>query len=331
MPPTMPKPHISSAVRQLRGWVTLAAMLVVVSGITQALTFGFVHYTDVRTEELRPVPSSELTVVGRPGQLKGPGTIVEIPDAAAQAAVGGLRTNALAKAHAPEVNTALTGWDTMLHRASSLACSVGGLSALALLFLTTLGAVIGGGGGIPGVERLITATVWSMVLAAIALPLADILPSLPLPGVFASYEAMTHRSGVWSSTGTGAMGTIAQWAVAPLVASVAATMIAVWFRAGVARGIIITRMSELDELAEREMAMINKAGVRNAVGKSVGALNRALGEETPVIQTHPAEDAVDEATEIASSLARDSGPRLNAAGKLVGGRSTVDSAFKRLI
>jgi hypothetical protein len=207
---------------------------------------------------------------------------------------------------------------------------VGGLAALALLFLTTLGAVVAGGGGVPGVERVVTATVWSMVLAAIALPFRDILPSLPLPGVFVNYETMTQRSGLWSSTGTGAMGTLAQWVVAPLLAAGAATMIAVWFRAGVSRGVIITSMSELDELAEREMAMINKAGVRNAVGKSVGALNRALGETTAV-QPHPAEDAVDEAAEIASSLARESGPRLNAAGKLVGGRSTVDSSFKRLI
>jgi hypothetical protein len=169
-----------------------------------------------------------------------------------------------------------------------------------------------------------------MVLAAIAVPFRDILPSLPVPGVFASYEAMTHSSGLWSTTGIGAGGTIAQWVVAPLLASAAAAMIALWFRAGVARGIIITSVSQLDELADREMMQINRQGVRNAVGKSVGALNRALGEET-TIQPHPAEDAVDEAAEIASSLARDSGPRMNAAGKLVGGRSAVDSSFKRLI
>lgn len=330
MPPSMPKPHVSAAVRQLRTWVTLAAALVVIAGLTQALTFGFVHYTDVRTVELKPAPSSELTVVGRPGQLQGPGTVVEIPDAAAQAAVGGLRSQAMARAQAAEVNTARTGWDMVLNRASSLACSIGGLAALALLFLTTLGAVVAGGGAVPGVERVVTATVWAMVLAVLSLPFRDILPSLPLPGVFAGYEAMTHRSGVWSSTGSGGVGTLAQWVLAPLLASGAAAMIAVWFRSGVARGVIITSMSELDEIAEREMAMISKAGVRNAVGKSVGALNRALGEPAPV-QPHPAEDAVDEAAEIASSLARDSGPRLNAAGKLVGGRSAVDSSFKRLI
>ncbi len=330
MPPPMPKPHISGAVRQLRGWVTFAASLVVIAGLVQALTFGFVHYTDVRTVELRTVPSTELTVVGVQGNLQGPGTAMEIPEAAAQAAVGGLRTQAMARAQAPDVNTARTGWDMVLNRASALACSVGALAALSLLFLTFLGTAVAGGGGVPGVERVVTATVWSMVLAALSVPLRDIMPSLPVPGVFAGYESMTHRSGTWSATGVGAAGTLAQWVIAPLLASASAAMIAIWFRTGVSRGIIITSASELDELAEREMAMINRAGVRNAVGKSVGALNRALGEDAlPTV--HAAEDAVDQAAEIASSLARETGPRLNAAGKLVGGRSTVDSAFKRLI
>ena len=305
MPPPMLKPHVSAAVRQLRGWVTLAAMLVVVAGITQALTFGFVHYTDVRTEQLRPTASTELTVVGTPGPLQGPGAM-EIPDAAAQAAVGGLRTQALSRAQATEVNTARTGWDMGLNRASALASGVGGLAALSLLFLTSLGAVVGGGGGIPGIERSVTAAVWSFVLAALCIPIRDVLPSLPIPGVFASYEAMTHQSSVWSTTGVGAGGTIAQWVVAPLLASGSAAMIALWFRTGVARGIIVTSVSELDEIADREMAQINRNGVRNAVGKSVGALNRALGEQ-PILQAHPAEDAVDQAAEIASSLARDSG------------------------
>jgi hypothetical protein len=201
--------------------------------------------------------------------------VVEIPDAAAQAAVGGVRSRAAARVEATEVNTASTGWDVVLNRASGLACSVGGLAALALLILTLLGTVVAGGGSVPGVERVVTATVWSMVLAALSLPIRDVLPSLPMAGVFASYESMTHRSGVWSSTGVGAAGTLAQWVVAPLLAAGAAAMIAIWFRAGVSRGIIITSVSELDEIAEREMALINRSGVRNAVGKSVRAQQSA--------------------------------------------------------
>jgi len=325
------KPHVSVALRQIRGWITLAAVLVVVAGITQALTFGFVHYTDIRTVELRTTPNAELSVVGAPGPLQGPGAVVEIPDVAAQAATGGVRTHALARAQAAEVNTARTGWDTVLARASALACSIGALAALALLALTMLGAVVAGGGAVPGVERVVTSAIWSLVLAVLSVPLRDILPSLPVPGVFAGYDSLTQRSGLWSSTGVGAASTLAQWVVAPLLASGAAAMICLWFRAGVARGVIITSVSELDEMADREMANITRRGVRNAVGKSVGALHRALGEDAPV-QCHPAEDAVDEATEIASSLARETGgPRVNAAGKMVGGRSTVDGAFRRLI
>lgn len=327
-----PKPHVSSAVRQLRLWVTLAASLVVIAGLVQALTFGFVHYTDVRTTEITPAPPSDLTVIGGTAPLQGPGKVMEIPDGNARAAVGGIRSSAAASSAAVDVNTVRTGWDKVLQRASALACGIGGLAALALMLLTMMGVAVAGGGAIPGVERVVTAAVWSIVLAGLALPLGDILPSLPVVGVFVGYESMTAQSALWNTDGSGAMGTLAQWVVAPMVASAAAFMIALWFRTGVARGIIITSVSELDELAEREMAQIRKRGVTTAIGKNVGALNRALGENDLPAQPHPAEDAVDQATEIASSLARDSGgPRLNAAGKLVGGRSTVDSGYKRLI
>lgn len=327
-----PKPHVSAAVRQLRGWVTLAATLVVLAGITQALTFGFVHFTDVRTAAIEPAPPTDLTVIGGTAPLQGPGKTVEIPDHNARAAVGGIRSSAAAAPAAVDVNTARTGWDLVLHRASALACGIGGLAAVALMLMCMMGVAVAGGGAVPGVERVVTAAVWSIVLAGMAVPLGDLTPSLPAPGVFVGYESMTARSALWSSTGAGAAGTLAQWVVAPLVASAAAALIALWFRTGVARGVIITSVSELDEMAEREMAQIRKRGVTAAVGKSVGALNRALGENDTPAQPHPAEDAVDAATEIAASLARESGgPRLNAAGKLVGGRSAVDSGYKRLI
>ncbi|MBX3404366.1 MAG: hypothetical protein KF699_13225 [Phycisphaeraceae bacterium] len=327
-----PKPHVSAAIRQLRSWVTIAATLVVLAGLTQALTFGFVHFTDVRTAAIEPAPPTDLTVIGGTAPLQGPGKAMEIPDGNVRAAVGGIRTSAAATSAAVDVNTARTGWDLVLHRASVLACGIGGFAAIALMLMCMMGVAVAGGGAVPGVERVVTAAVWSIILAGLAVPVGDFMPSLPALGVFVGYESMTASSTLWSSTGAGAAGTLAQWVVAPLVAAAAAALVALWFRTGVARGIIITSVSELDEMAEREMAQIRKRGVSTAIGKSVGALNRTLGEAELPAQPHPAEDAVDEATEIAASLARDSGgPRLNAAGKLVGGRSTVDSGFKRLI
>ena len=43
-----PRPHVSAAVVQLRLWVWFAAAALVLAATTELLTFGFVHYTDIR-------------------------------------------------------------------------------------------------------------------------------------------------------------------------------------------------------------------------------------------------------------------------------------------
>ena len=74
-----PQPHVSAAIRPLRSWVTIAATLVVLASLTQALTFGFVHFTDVRTAAIEPAPPTDLTVIGGTAPLQGPGKVMEIP------------------------------------------------------------------------------------------------------------------------------------------------------------------------------------------------------------------------------------------------------------
>ena len=67
----------------------------------------------------------------------------------------------------------------MLHRASVLACGIGGFAAIALMLMCMMGVAVAGGGAVPGVERVVTAAVWSIILAGLAVPVGDLMPSLP--------------------------------------------------------------------------------------------------------------------------------------------------------
>jgi hypothetical protein len=237
------------------------------------LVFMFAAYTEVRWTEVRaPKPERERVL-----KVVSPAASVPVPAEAgvSEAAVaGGVRSLAEKDAPKPAART-LSAADGLMARISGLACGAGTLAAVCLCVLTALGVCVAGGGCVPGVERAVTAAVWSLVLALLCLPWSTIMPGLGLPGVLAPYTDMTRalEDGAMSSTALHA-----QWAAAPLVAMFAALGVGLWFRAGVERGVIVLSPSELDRAVEREVEAINRRGVASSTPKAVGALNRAIGE-----------------------------------------------------
>ncbi|MBY0311321.1 MAG: hypothetical protein K2W85_04575 [Phycisphaerales bacterium] len=317
MKPFVPKPHVSGAVRQLRGWVTLASAVLAVCCLTQMLVYGFAAYTEVRVAELKPVKSERA-----PLRVVGAMPVVE-PAEPRSAAAGlptepksepvamplasqptGLNTDAhLASATAVNLNRVSSPADQMMKRASGIAGGVGIISCVTLAVLALLGVVVAGGASIPGVERVTTAGVWSLVLALMALPWHAMLPSMGVPGIFADYAALTVHldggAGVSAVTLSG-LGMAAQWVLMPIMAMFVCLGVCLWFRAGVERGVIITAPSELDKAVEREVEQISKRGVASSAPKAVGALHRAIGEE--VRGPEQAISAVERAIENAASL-----------------------------
>ncbi|MBY0260924.1 MAG: hypothetical protein K2Q20_01170, partial [Phycisphaerales bacterium] len=260
------RPHVSAAIRQLRGWVTLCAIVLAVSAGAQALVYAFVQFTDVRYVEVRQVRTDAPLRVVTPGDEHGGGTGGEF--------AGGVR------ATVPETSSKtvriLSGTNAWLERTSALACAAGVMSAVMLAVLTLLGVAVAGGACVPGVERVVTAGVWSLVLALLCLPWASIAPGVGVPGILVGYEAMTEvvDKGFLAGRTMGTLAGIAQWVVAPMVTMFAALGICLWFRAGVERGVIATSPSEFDRAVEREVEMIAKRGVASGAPKALGALNR---------------------------------------------------------
>lgn len=324
-----PRPHVSPALVQLRGWITLTAAVICLCGLTQATVFMFANYTSIRQAEVKPEkPAKGPLRVVHAGVSDQPQADPTAPRD--RAPTGVAHDEALSES--PESTPRSTA-DQLMSRASAIACGVGTLACCTLCVLTLLGVVVAGGACVPGVERAVTAGVWSVFLALLCMPWADALPSLRIPGIFASYSAMTAALSGTTTVIAGGMGAHVQWVLMPIVAAVVGVGVCVWFRVGVERGIIITAPSELDRAIEREAAELSKQGVTSGVTRSVGALNQAIGEVPASgrpVQAQPInlEHAIENAAGAAAGIVKDASTSLRASGA---GRSVADPGYKRLI
>ena len=324
-------PHVSSALAQLRGWVTIFATIVCLCGLAQAGVFAFANYTNVRHEAIKQSRESKAPprVVGAVPTESLPANPAELRDRVASGAEEPKAAPAI------DPNQGKSAADMIMARTSAIACGVGTLACFGLCVLTLLGVVVAGGANIVGVERTVTAGVWSVVLAMLCVPWADALPSLRIPGIFASYAIMTSAIDGGGSAMISGLAMYVQWLGMPIGAAVVGVGVCVWFRAGVERGVIVTAPSQLDRAIEREAAELSKQGVSKGVARSVGALNQAIGDipaSGRATAGAPAggglEQAIDRAAGTAGGIAKDIAPSLLASG---GGRGVADSGYKRLI
>ncbi len=280
-----PKPHVSAALQHLRLGVAAAGLAVVLAMVLQMFVFGFVHYTDVRwttledtgrTRELRVVQSN----AGGARSLTGKGSAVGADPAAKPEPAPATVT-----ADANRVPSRNDGW---LAATSGLARSLGTVGALVMMILMLQGVVIAGGASVPGVERAVGAATWSIVIAFLCLPISAMLPGVPFRGALPSYEWLTASSGALRAGSPDAPGGTTFFGsalLAPIVVLAAAALVVMRFHAGVEQGVIATSVSELDDKLRREMSSI-KVGATNAP-RSVGALNRAMGETPPAAPAPP--------------------------------------------
>ena len=263
-----PKPHVSDALRHLRVIIVACAVVLGVCISLQTLVWGFVHFTDVRWQEVEEVVSNDnLSVVPSPGQT---------------ASISGRQANSTPKAVTTQtvrvnrVHTASEGW---FASTVGLTSSLGLIAAVLLAFSMHQGVVIAGGASVPGVEKAVTAGAWAFIVAVICAPLGEIVPNFPFNGVFTPYETMTSaseavRQGLSDAPSNAAF--FAQHLILPVIAFAGAIFVVVHFLAGVEEGVIATSVNELDERLAKEMASIKS--VAGNQPRSIGALNKAMGD-----------------------------------------------------
>jgi hypothetical protein len=159
----------------------------------------------------------------------------------------------------------------------------------ALLAVQAIAAVaVAGGGGVPGVDRVVSASTWAMVLGLACLPWNELFRSVPFAGLLSGYDALlaTHnavRNGTLSD-----VTAIVNHVVFPIVGIPLSVFVAWTFREGVRAGIIVTSVSELDALVEEELADLKSRGVGSNFGpRSVGALHSAIGDRPSAASQPP--------------------------------------------
>ncbi|MEM8758578.1 MAG: hypothetical protein AAGF47_12455, partial [Planctomycetota bacterium] len=182
------RPHISAALRQLRVGVACASAALVAACLLQLVVFGCVHFTDMRFAQLEPAVTHQPTIV-KAGSDEGssglrdlfqapPPPSEEAPDLAGP------------PAEPIDPNRVQSAAGVVLERASEAAIVLGVFASVALCLHVVLGAVVAGGAAVPGVERVVSASTWSLVIVMLALPWHDVYPSMAFAGVFASYGDM---------------------------------------------------------------------------------------------------------------------------------------------
>lgn len=255
-----PKPHVSAALAQLRHGVTICTMVVCLCAVVQMFVFGFVHFTQVRWEKPRHAPTAVTYSVVKSGE----NTAVRAP-------------SALASSNATP-GRQLSDWEPTLNTASDLAVSIGVIATLMLAVQCALGVFIAGASAVPGVQYAVSAASWALLLALGGVPWRDFMPSIPFPGVFGDYVAMVATSEAVDAGVGSAVKLYAVYMLAPFASLCGSIMVLSRFRKGVAQGVIIQSVSEVDERLDREMAGIRARGVAASAPRAVAALNSAIGD-----------------------------------------------------
>ncbi len=252
-----PKPHVSAALAQLRHGVTICAMVVCLCAVVQMLVFGFVHFTQVRWAKPQHTVSPLTYTVVKSGET----------NAGTSAPVG-----------AAQPTRQLSEWEPTLNTASDLAVSIGVIATIMLALQCALGVFIAGASSVPGVDKAVSAASWALLLALGGVPWRDFMPSIPFPGVFGDYLAMVATSEAVDAGSGSQIKLYAVYLLAPFASLCGSIMVLSRFRSGVAQGVIIQSVSEIDERLDREMAGIRARGVAASSPRAMAALNTAIGD-----------------------------------------------------
>lgn len=270
-------PHVSPALSRLRGWVTLAAILVAVCAVAKLVVFGFVHYTEARYVEQDPgVSKPSLAVV------KGPAAKDAVQSAPIRRVENGrvLSIQPAGVEHGARVDEGreLSAADANMKRASTLAVCLGLVSAIMLAFLTMLGTLVAAGGAVPGIERTVNSCIWSVILLLLCLPWSGLTEAVPISGAFCGYEATTEASVLVLSGQAGGGQLHLECVGIPALVVACAIGVAFTFRTGVEQGIIVTSISEFDRAIDNEISSLQETGIGARQPKVLGALYRTLGD-----------------------------------------------------
>lgn len=254
--------HVAPALMRLGGGVMISSIFVAACLIVQMLVFGFVHFTDVRFEAAPPAAEQEPLKVVTP-KPADPAVVVK-KDGAARALPGAFESRVPSR------------WDGVMRNFGDTGAWIGAVGCLCLFSQLGLCVVIAGGAAAPGVDRIVSAFNWGMLVVLGSMPLQTLFPSFPTVGVFTSYEVMAAAS-ERTEGGSDVSLTISIVGI-PFLALFALVLANIRLRGGIHAGILVSSVNQLDERIEEELRRVRSEGVGSNIGpRTVGVIGAPLG------------------------------------------------------
>lgn len=275
-------PFVSASLARLRRGVTFSCWIIGLALVTQLLVWCFATFMDVRYRVLPDTTPAPL--------------IVSADEAERQAtSVSGEQMSEDTAAVDP--NRVSTKQNLVMAKASKIAYGAGMLGLVALLPLLALGAMLGTASATPGVEKCVSAFMWSIVVGLLILPLGEVIGLPWREGALVNYNDMTRQVDLelaGSENNWGGVTFYCRFALLPLASIVGITIVGMGFSAGVQAGIMPKEDIRLDPMLEREAANITPASLHG--GRAAAALRSAnaaaVAERKPTAVAAPAPPSI---------------------------------------
>jgi hypothetical protein len=293
-------PYISHALSRLRTGVCLCCWVVVLSLITQLLIWGVASFMDVRFSVLQEHVEPAKVISAAAAEREQP---LGSPDAHP------LESPAEAKSDAgipsPNPNIMATKYDRIMTLASDLAMSAGTIAMILALPMLMVGVLLASGSATPGVDKVVSAFMWSLVVTMLVLPIGQHIGLPWTHGGLVSYHSMTQAVDEQMADGRWGSATFyGRFCVLPLTCLIGVAMIALRFSGGVQAGIIPKEDMRLDPTLEREAANMKATSL---IGGRAGAALRNLTPTAPLQPQSPMANAAQPAPSLTAVTANGQG------------------------
>ncbi|MBY0112137.1 MAG: hypothetical protein K2Y21_04905 [Phycisphaerales bacterium] len=269
MSPVTPSHAASPALLALRRGVTIFGVVFALAIATQALVFGFVHftaarYTDTGVSAAAPVDEKALQVVETPAKKR-----ISLEEAIKDE---------------PEKARKLGAGDSLLRGVSDTACAVGLIAAFVLLAQSWMSVVVASVAAIVGSQRAVLGASIITALFAMAVPWSSAVPATSVTGLLCGYTPTILASEAGKSGVRSEAVVVLIHGVTPMVA----LGLLVWaissIRLGIAAGILL---HTIDPVIEAELAAVRERGAGSVYGtRAAGDFDRAISAPAP-IRTEP--------------------------------------------
>jgi hypothetical protein len=263
---------VSSALASVRFGVVLCCWVAGIALLVQTIVWSLATFTDLRWQTLTAAPAEAALVV---------------PAGASKAATPTVRTTKDAEiARQPvDPNRVVSAWDRMLLAASTVARGAGTIAILALVAFITLGAMLAAGSATSGVDKIVSAFGWAIIVVLLALPVGGAVGLPWREGALWSYDAMT--AAVDARRAEGAAPAMeddavfhARFLILPLACLAGIAFVSMRFHVGVEAGLFVKEDLRLDRQLEQEAGNV-KAGSLIG-GRASSAMRTTMASGSPL-------------------------------------------------